>query len=947
MALAAPVLAVGLMAPLTAAVATGAPVVPMPTATPSVASWGQQPTGDGSAAVSSVPVAVAQTGALAGETVATADAGRTGGCAVTLAGKVACWGTGFLGDGTTNASQVPVNVKDTGALAGRTVTAVSVGDGFSCVVTSDGGAFCWGRNTYGQLGDGTTKDRLEPVPVLKPGVLAGKPATSITAGTDHACLVATGLVPAYRVAGRAFCWGRNDSGQVGSGVVGGAVTQPQEVLVPGGVRPYFPFHRVLAGAGHTCAQVEASDAPGFVPWSTYCWGDNSVGQLGQGPGGPPRSALMLPVRLPVVPGYFWDTRGLAVGDNHSCLMPGSGEVGWSYNGSAYCWGSNSHGQLGNGAGGPGQFSASVVQVSPIFQFGLTNPDNMPPPYTGLLAAGAAHTCAVTISHAAACWGSEYWGTLGNGVKGTNIGEYPTLFANKPVAVDTSGVLAGVWVGQVAAGGSRSLALPDFPGAPRNVTLRAGDASAWVAFEPPWSWETTAPITNYEYKLSGPNGDDIWHPFDPPTTTSPAQIQGLVNGDAYDVSLRAVTEVGGTEVAAGSVTPYAPTASVFFPITPARAYDSRFAGPGGTAVPLAPGETRMIDMTGASVPEDASAIAYNLTVVNPAAAGHLRVVPSGMSSVETSTLNFVAGQTIANASVVKAGHMIGYVKVFNGGTVPVNFLVDSVGFFMPEMWSGPNTGNLYTSIDPDRAYDSRTDPAGALPGGADRLVSLAGQVPAGATAAAYNLTVANAPGAGHLRVMPGDVSSTPTSSINWTMPGDTIANASMVGVDGQRRIRVHNGSGLPVQFIVDVVGYYLPKTTGQGAKFYPIDSARAYDSRSPFTSPAAPLLPDEQRAIAIDDAHLSDGRLIAPDVVPAGAAAVAYNLTEAAGTERGHFRAFPTGTALPNASALNWPAAGFNRANGSQVPISGGREVTVYNTPPGSAHVIVDILGYYQ
>ncbi|MDQ1246943.1 MAG: hypothetical protein QG597_1312, partial [Actinomycetota bacterium] len=747
--------------------------------------------------------------------------------------------------------------------------------------------------------------------------------------------------------GRAFCWGRNTDGQLGNGVVGGAFAQPQQVVVPGGSQPYFPFHTVLAGAGHTCAQVEAVDSPGFAPWTTYCWGNNSLGQLGQGPGGPPRSALMLPVRLPVVPGYFWDTRGLAVGDNHSCLMPGSGEVGWSYNGKAYCWGSNSHGQLGNGTGGSGQFSASLVQVSPIFQFGLTNPENMPPPYTGLLAAGMAHTCAVTISHAAACWGSEYWGTVGNGVKGTSIGQYPTLFANKPVAVDTSGVLSGVFVGQVAAGGNRSLALPDFPGAPRNVSARGADGSAWVAFAPPWSWQTTAPITNYEYKLTGPNGDGVWHPFDPPTTTSPALIPGLVNGGSYDVQLRAVTEVGGREAVAGRVRPYAPTASVFFPITPARAYDSRTAGPGGTATPLAVGETRVIDMTGASIPEDASAIAYNLTVVNPAAAGHLRVVQAGGTSVQTSTVNFVAGQTIANASVVKGGHRTGYLTVFNGASVQVNFVVDAVGFYLPELWRGPDSGNLYTSISPARAYDSRGDPAGPLAGGADRLVSVAGQVPAGATAVAYNLTVANtARGGGHLRVMPGDVASTPVSSVNWSMVGDTVANASVIGLDAQRRVRVHNGSGLPVQFIVDVVGYYLPKTTGEGAMFYPIDPARAYDSRSPFTSPAAPLLAGQTRAIAVRDAHTTAGALVARDVVPPGATAIAYNLTEAAGTTRSHFRAFPTGAALPDASSLNWPAAGFNRANGSQVTISGDRQVSVFNSV-GSAHVIVDTLGYFK
>lgn len=938
---AAAVMALGVLSPVAGAAAPAAPIVPM--AAPSAASWGQAPPGDGSAAVSAVPVAVTQTGVLVGETVAQAELGRTGGCAVTMAGKVACWGTSFLGDGTANGSPVPVDVKTTGALAGRTVSRVSVGDGFSCVVTTDGGAFCWGRNTYGQLGDGTTTDRLEPVAVLKPGELAGKPVSSITAGTDHACFHAGGLVPGYPSVGRGYCWGLNSDGQLGTGVVGGQASTPQRVVLPGGDRPYWPFHNLAAGTRHTCAQVEASDYPGFVSWSTYCWGDNSLGQLGQGSTTPPRSATMLPVAFPVIPGYFWDTRSLAVGDHHTCVMPGQGEVGWSYNGSAYCWGSNSHGQLGNGTGGAGQFSATPVRVSPIFQFGLTNPDNMPPPTSGLLAAGQAHTCAVTISHAAACWGSEYWGTLGNGVKGTNLVEYPTLFANKPVAVDTTGVLNGVMVGQVAAGGNRSLALPDYPGAPRNVSVRADDGAAWVAFEPPWIWETTAPIVNYEYKLAAPNGDGVWHAFNPPTTTSPVRIGGLENELGYEVSLRAVTEVGGRASAAVRVIPLPTMGSVLFPISPNRGYDSRVAGPGGTAKPLLPGETRMIDLTGAGIPEDASAIAYNLTAVNPTTNGHLRVVPPGVDAVVTSTVNFVAGQTIANASVVRAGHRYGYLKVYNGSAAPVNFLVDTVGFYLPEMWLGAGSGNRYVTIDPVRPYDSRLDPAGPIPAGGSRLVSLMSAAPAGATAVAYNITVPDTPGPGHVRVMPGNEVSTPVSTVNWAMAGDVIANASVVKVDAVRQIRVFNGAGAPVNVVIDVMGYYLPAVGGQGMLFYPVEPGRSADSRQV----GGALASGEQRALSVANAYTGAGALAQPDAVPAGAAAIAYNVTETQGTQRGHFRVFPSGTPMPGASTLNWPAAGYTRANGAQVSISPARQVTVYNSGAGTAQVIIDTLGYFK
>lgn len=892
-----------------------------PPPAPSIAAWGQAPTGNGSGAVSAVPVAVTKSGPLAGQTIVAVDAGRTTSCAVTANGRVACWGTGLLGDGTANPSNTPVGVKNTGALAGKQVADVAVGDGFACAVTAMGEVFCWGRNTYGQLGDGTTTDRLEPVAVAGLGVAAmgtgptGEVA-SLTAGTDHACV-------GFYVTD-ALCWGRNDRGQLGIGVVGGQRNTPQRVAKP----PAFSeavYLFLAAGDKHTCATT-------FLPWyGVACWGDNTYGQLAQRSLTPAQSAT--PLRASLEPEYPAITAmRITSGDRHTCILS-SPAWGAPFDGRMFCWGGNSHGQLGMGVGGPGSYSDRPVLVAL---------NNLGAATLQMISAGQAHTCAMTSTGRAFCWGSQFWGSVGDGVLGGSIWDYPTLFVPLPTAVDTGGPLAGRQVIQIAAGGNRSIALygpATTPGAPYGVTARAGHGQIWVQF-PPLISDGGSPVTNYQYSLNG----GAWQTFAPAQTMSPLLINGVANGAAYQVRLRARNAIGAgaASMPTEPVTPYADQPAVFVPATPARVYDSRTAGAGGTPAPLLPGDTRDVTTTGPA-PIDAEAVVYNITVPTPAVSGHLRVLQPNTSYTMTSAVNFVAGETIANSLVVRTART-GFFRVTNGAGAPVNFTVDVVGYYVSEGLWGPGTGNLFTAIPPARAYDSRGTAEGGIPAGMSRLVSLAGQVPAGATAVAYNVTVPDTSGAGHLRVMPGNVGSTPTSTVNWARAGDVMAHGSIVGLDGNRRIRIYNGSGAGAHVIVDVVGYFMPSSTGVGARFHPIEPARAFDTRlSPGGAyPAAPVL-----TRSISDALTADGRVAAHDVVPAGATAVAVNATATRTAGRGHLRLFPPGTGVPPASSLNWPAAGTTRANGTSVGVSDTATLSVYFSPTANTHVVVDTVGYFR
>jgi alpha-tubulin suppressor-like RCC1 family protein len=146
------------------------------------------------------------------------DGGWISGCAV-INGAAKCWGSNYygnLGDATNNDSFVPVQVK--GLTSG--VTAISVGYAHACAVV-DGRVYCWGANTYGTLGNNTSGTSTHSnVPVQVQGLTSG--ATAVSCGTSFSCAI---------VNGRATCWGRNDSGQLGDGTAVDSVV-PITVALP-------------------------------------------------------------------------------------------------------------------------------------------------------------------------------------------------------------------------------------------------------------------------------------------------------------------------------------------------------------------------------------------------------------------------------------------------------------------------------------------------------------------------------------------------------------------------------------------------------------------------------------------------------------------------------------------------------------------------------------------
>jgi alpha-tubulin suppressor-like RCC1 family protein len=186
---------------------------------------------------------------------AAVSAGQTHTCALTTGHGVKCWGSnnnGQLGDGTTTDSTSPVDVS--GLSSG--VAAISAGYQYTCALTIDGGAKCWGFNGQGRLGDGTTTDSSVPVDVS--GLSSG--VTAISASEYHTCALTT--------AGGVKCWGYNNFGMLGDGTTSTSSTPVDVSGLTSGVEA------MSAGGEHTCAIT--------TDRIVRCWGHNNYGALGDG-----------------------------------------------------------------------------------------------------------------------------------------------------------------------------------------------------------------------------------------------------------------------------------------------------------------------------------------------------------------------------------------------------------------------------------------------------------------------------------------------------------------------------------------------------------------------------------------------------------------------------------------------------------------------------------------
>jgi len=401
--------------------------------------------GNGSGTNSLVPVQV--TGLDGGAQAIAAGEFHT--CAI-INGGVQCWGNNGNGYGALGNNKVGVNSSVPVQVSGITggATAIAANGYHSCAVVN-GLVQCWGDNTYGELGNGSTT--ASPVPVPVSGIAGG--ATAVAVGNDHSCAI---------VNGGALCWGRNNNGQLGNN---STVDSPIPVQVDGltsGVQALAAGGGGNTGVlGHTCALVNGA---------VQCWGANGRGELGINSTvnqlipaqtlGMTAGEEQLTQDCALINGgaQCWGptaganlptsgVQAIASDSGYACVLINGGVKCWSgngapaavsgltsgvqsisvnatgyacavVNGSAKCWGSNSYGALGNGSTAA---SATPTQVT-----GLTSGVQS-------ISTGDRSACAL-VNGGLQCWGDDQYGEMGNNTSSATL-----VLTPQPVPSLTGGV----------------------------------------------------------------------------------------------------------------------------------------------------------------------------------------------------------------------------------------------------------------------------------------------------------------------------------------------------------------------------------------------------------------------------------------------------------------------------------------------------------------------------
>jgi len=321
-------------------------------------------------------------------TFSSVSAGGAHTCGRLVNGSLMCWGRnnyGQLGNGTGGSGQEahnPIYVNSS-----EIFTSVSGVLSHTCGRLVNGSLMCWGLGTSGQLGNGDNSNQNNPV-----NVNSSENFTSVSAGQYHTCGVL--------VNGSAMCWGRNYNGQLGNGT-GGIGNESHNPIY---VNSNENFTSVSAGGAHTCGRLVNGDV--------MCWGYNRFGQLGIG------SSDENPHPNPLYVNSNENFTSVDTGGSHTC--------GRLINGSLMCWGLGSGGRLGNGD--------TSQQNSPV---NVNSSEN----FTSV-SAGQEHTCGRLVNGSLMCWGWNLYGQLGDGTAPTD--QHNPVYVNSSenfTSVSTGGIHA--------------------------------------------------------------------------------------------------------------------------------------------------------------------------------------------------------------------------------------------------------------------------------------------------------------------------------------------------------------------------------------------------------------------------------------------------------------------------------------------------------------------------
>ncbi len=797
---------------------------------------------------------------------------------------------------------------------------LAAGRDHTCALSAQGQVFCWGNNFSGELGYGDTMDRGNQaadmgnnLPAVDLGT--GRTATALAAGNAHTCALLDDRT--------VKCWGANLSGQLGYGDTFARGDDPNEM---GDDLPVVELgtgrtaRGLAVGSTHSCALLD--DA------TVKCWGSGGFGRLGQG-----NTATIGDMAdemgdnlAPINLGAGRSVAALSAGEAHTCAILDNDVL--------KCWGRNAVGQLGLGdtthrGDGANEMGDSLPAVS--LGDGRT---------ATAVSAGQVHTCALLDNAEVKCWGEGAEGRLGYSStfdRGDNANEMGFNLPNVPLGTDVSVVA-------IATGNRHSCA-----------RLADGNLKCWGE-------NGNGQLGQSDTNDRGDNALEMQDFLLPIMLGTDRSVTAVGAGDEHtcaildDNSLRCwgknsqgqlglgvIGDIGDGMGEMGDFLPAVslPTGTIFDPagivtVNPGRLLETRAGEPTVDGLQegigrRTPGQVTTVEVAGrAGVDPDATAAIITLTAINPGANGHATAYPCDAPKPDASTLNYEAGQTIANSATIDLADD-GTLCFFSQRSA--DYVVDVTGFIP--------FGSTVDTMTPARLFESRPEEptvdgvqqgAGRRGAGTETTIVVAGRagIPADATAAILNFAVIGPERNGYVAAYPCGGAPSDSSILNYAA-GQTIANGATIAIGAGGTVCVFTQREMDL--VVDATGYHV-----DGASPVTFEPKRFFETR-----PGQPTFDGQQQGVGrIEPQQVTTIQIAGRAGIPASTPAVMVNVASVMPIGPGFVRLFPCDQPQPGTSNLNHQD-GQTIANNATIQLSDEGTICAYNHR--QTDLILDVTGY--